>query len=43
VVGSFSGTSGAEGITMCPRDLKNSKYLARTSFGVITREYNETA
>src|SRR3989344_8587173 len=35
VVGSFSGTMGAEGITACPRALKNSRYFDRTSAAFI--------
>src|SRR3989344_4065341 len=31
VVGSFCGTSGAEGITECPLSLKNSRYFVRIS------------
>src|SRR3989344_4250857 len=35
VLGSFCGNKEALGTTACPRVLKNSKYLSRTSFGVI--------
>ena len=41
VVGSFSGTKGADGSIVCPRTLKNSKYFARTSLGCIQQRIQQ--
>src|SRR3972149_11632541 len=40
-VGSFSGTSEAEGMIACPLLLKNSKNLLRNSFEVIKPFYQK--
>jgi hypothetical protein len=39
VVGSFSGTNGADGISACPRALKNSIYFFRKSADLISFDY----